>query len=337
MDACGEFEHNDAAGKRCEKAERAMAETLDTPPNWGRYAPNHERTAAISEYWNDKTRAGGPLTEDLATPAAGKIVTPLAELLATTTTYGLYNIDKVIVTSGRPYYRDITILSTKKADTPKLKEFAADTRAKCCYTHEGAKGMEQHMTGFARLEMYMDTELNGAKPQFLEIVYEGQMLEGAPHGFGRKIDGRASQSFTGYFKDWYTTMDGASLGVYFEYHKLIYAGLYHGGTFYRSQDAEANQFADFNDFDIKVLKATRWTYEIGYCAKGAANNLETWGRLIPDKRTERVCKDFCALDTTCTAYEWHNAEKECRNFYGEIQGDGLADLEHACQIKPTSD
>ena len=111
-----------------------MEEALDSPPDWSRYAPTHERTKKISKYWDDKALAGGPLTEDLATPKVDKISTPLAELMAITTTYGLYNIEKVIVASGKPYYRDIAILSTKKADTPKLKEFASISLAKCCYT-----------------------------------------------------------------------------------------------------------------------------------------------------------------------------------------------------------
>jgi len=219
-DACDEFEYTDLEGKKCEKAERAMEEALATAPDWSHYSRTHERTKDVKRYWTSKTLGGGPLTGDLRTEAVDKIQTPLSELMSMTSTYGIYSITKVIVASGRPYYRDITILSTKKADTTKLKEYAADTRAKCCYTMDGAKGIEQYLTGFARIDMYMDTELNGARPQFLEIVYEGQILEGVPYGFGRKIDGRASQSFIGYFKDWYNVVDEPSLGLYFEYFEL---------------------------------------------------------------------------------------------------------------------
>jgi len=64
----------------------------------------------------------------------------------------------------------------------------------------------------------------------LETLYEGQVLKGVPSGFGRTIDGRARHLFVGYFKDWTNTPDGPSLGLYFENFKLVYSGLYRGGS-----------------------------------------------------------------------------------------------------------
>ena len=219
-DACGEFEYTNTEKKKCETDTYAMEEALATQPSWTRYNGTHERTQDVARYWFDKSFGGGPLTGDLATNRISKIRTPLLELMNEETTYGLYQINRVIVISGESYYRDILLLSTKKADTPQLAEYANATRAQCCYTMEGANGIEQYLTGFARIEVYMDTELNGLRPQFLEIIYEGQILEGVPHGFGRKVDGRASQSFIGYFKDWYNVVDENSLGLYFEYFEL---------------------------------------------------------------------------------------------------------------------
>lgn len=62
----------------------------------------------------------------------------------------------------------------------------------------------------------MDTVSNGDSPQFIEMLYEGELALGVPSGFGRKIDGRSKVQFIGYFRGWNDTIKAPSLGLYFE-------------------------------------------------------------------------------------------------------------------------
>ena len=107
VDACGEFEYTVTAKKRCEKSERAMEEALVKPPKWSYYQSTHERTEQVQRYWTELTLGGGPLTGNVATEKVDKIVTPLSELMEMESTYGIYTISRIIVASGRPYYRDV--------------------------------------------------------------------------------------------------------------------------------------------------------------------------------------------------------------------------------------
>ena len=135
-------------------------------------------------------------------------------------TYGLYEINKVHVVSDRDYYRDILILSTVETDAAVLKTNAKDTRVKCCYTIDGGSGLDKHLTGFARIFTYADSLGGGKTPQWLDMLYEGELALGVPSGFGRKIDARSKLSFIGYLRNWNDTKQAPTLGLLFENFKL---------------------------------------------------------------------------------------------------------------------
>lgn len=86
---------------------------------------------------------------------------------------------------------------------------------KCCYEIDNGDGLEKHLTGFARILTYEDSTSNGKNPNFLEMLYEGQLTLGQPSGFGRKIDGRSKMHFVGYFRGWNDTKQAPTLGIYF--------------------------------------------------------------------------------------------------------------------------
>ena len=78
-----------------------------------------QATIDIKKYWTTAVLGGGPITGDFKTKNVNVIAAPLADLLGMTKTYGVYDLVRISVKSGRQFdWRDITILSTVEGDVP---------------------------------------------------------------------------------------------------------------------------------------------------------------------------------------------------------------------------
>lgn len=120
-----------------------------------------------------------------------------------------------------------------------------DDYGKCCWHDD--QYWAQHITGYARIYYYRLEDYRNT-PDYLYALYEGQVVAGEPHGFGRYIHGLHDTSFVGYFKDGDTTATG--LGLLFKNGELAAKGKFiEGKNVVDDKDAAPIEQLTFNTFD----------------------------------------------------------------------------------------
>ena len=75
------------------------------------------------------------------------------------------------------------------------------TKLKCCWDDENLKNL---ITGFVRVVKYYKKR---GSQTYLTTLYEGNMKNGEPYGFGRYVNSYQQQQFIGYFDGSYTTTE----------------------------------------------------------------------------------------------------------------------------------
>ena len=94
----------------------------------------------------------------------------------------------------------IWILATDQADKDRLSKYEETNVDICCF-----KTLKRHLNGFVQAITYR--KLNDGLIAY--EVYEGQMKNGLPSGFGRKISTSYSNfAFVGCFKNMTQTSEG---------------------------------------------------------------------------------------------------------------------------------
>ena len=105
-----------------------------------------------------------------------------------------------------------------------MKKWNNDTGVKCCFWDRLNVG--KNLNGFVRMISYKDAR-NGEAYE----MFEGQLVNGRPLGFGRRIVTNRGRSYTyiGYFKDSDKTDKGP--GIFIDKSKK-YSGMYAEDSYY---------------------------------------------------------------------------------------------------------
>ena len=127
------------------------------------------------------------------------------------------------------------------ADVEKLKEWEANPNAiKCCWENNiPAKAIKNHFSGIARVIEYNTIAPVGRAPKdHIEVLWEGQIKRGEPHGFVRIISrmsddyfhdyklgrkARIGSTFIGYSRGWNNFY---GTGLFFADKKLTHYGIF---------------------------------------------------------------------------------------------------------------
>jgi hypothetical protein len=103
---------------------------------------------------------------------------------------------------------DIFLATESAVDYAALITLNGTEDIKCCFNdHMDGAGIKSNINGLARVLQYTKDETN-LLDQSIEKVWDGQVKEGIPFGFGRLVDGITSQSFIGDLYDDKATYKG---------------------------------------------------------------------------------------------------------------------------------
>ena len=104
-------------------------------------------------------------------------------------THGFYEIKKIKYNDKETnYYYDVSLLATEATYTNEFAELSSyKNEIKCCWT--GGLNIANKLNGFGRVIRYKDSTKGGESPEYIVIMWEGQLEKGIPKGFSRYIYG----------------------------------------------------------------------------------------------------------------------------------------------------
>ena len=221
-----ETEKNNA--KLATKQAYGFIDTMQKPPDWSKYGDTtKEKTKNIKESYNNNLNGGGDITKPkyagdeskmIETPFTKKVMDAKAKLeekgfKGETDKGGFIILKDVPKTKGSDVKYDVWVY---QADDPEgFKELLPLNNTAPSRTWEASAddaGIGAKVNGVGRRITYKET---GGKKEMLDM-YEGDLKEGKPKGFGRIMKGEDKSVFVGEVeeKDGQVKADG--LGIYYK-------------------------------------------------------------------------------------------------------------------------
>lgn len=218
----------------------------------------------VQTYLTDKTLGGGPIIgKKIFKDGANPIETPIRSIWQNmykkiTKAYkagneqegGLFYIKNVQLDDPKVdgnQYVDVFLATTSAEDYNALIGKNNTDEIKCCFNdHLEGEGLKLNFNGLARIIQYTRDEEDKNKVA-IERVWDGQVKEGVPAGFGRLVDGLQSSSFIGQLYDTKATYKG----LYYEGLQPKYQGIYDNVDY----DVEPTnfQFANFKPEKVDTV------------------------------------------------------------------------------------